>query len=100
MPTVPAEPVPVEAWVIWEDGVEELVRGHAVAVDAACRQGSVGCPSIPAPNLGLGRSCGAFIGRSHLGIDFTMLGRSLELLEAKRGSPPNPNEAKIANGSG
>jgi hypothetical protein len=29
--TVPAEPVRVEAWVTWEDGVEELVRGHAVA---------------------------------------------------------------------
>jgi hypothetical protein len=31
VPTVPEEPVPVQAWVIWEDGVEELVRGHAVA---------------------------------------------------------------------
>jgi hypothetical protein len=30
-PTVPAEPVPVRAWVIWEDGVEEQVTGQAVA---------------------------------------------------------------------
>ena len=31
VPTMPAEPVPVQAWVMWEDGVEEFVRGHAVA---------------------------------------------------------------------
>ena len=30
-PTTPAEPMPVRAWVIWEDGVEEQVTGHAVA---------------------------------------------------------------------
>lgn len=30
-PTVPAEPIRVQAWVVWEDGDEEVVRGHAVA---------------------------------------------------------------------
>ena len=29
--TAAAEPVRVSAWVVWEDGVEELVVGHAVA---------------------------------------------------------------------
>jgi hypothetical protein len=29
--TTPAVPAPVNAWIVWEDGVEELVRGHAVA---------------------------------------------------------------------
>jgi hypothetical protein len=31
-------------------------------------------------------------------MDFTVLGRSLELPEGKRRSPPTPKEAKIANG--
>ena len=26
-----AVPQPVNAWIVWEDGVEELVQGHAVA---------------------------------------------------------------------
>jgi hypothetical protein len=30
-PTVPLEPVPVRAWVLWEDGEEEQVHGHAIA---------------------------------------------------------------------
>ena len=30
-PTVPADPVPVQAWVMWEDGVEELVAGTPFA---------------------------------------------------------------------
>ena len=29
--TIPAEPIPVLAWVIWEDGVEELVSALATA---------------------------------------------------------------------
>ncbi len=29
--TTPAVPHPVRAWVLWEDGVEELVAGQAVA---------------------------------------------------------------------
>jgi hypothetical protein len=29
--TAAAEPVRVSAWVVWEDGVEELVVGHAIA---------------------------------------------------------------------
>ena len=29
--TTPAEPAPVRAWIVWEDGVEELVVGQAVA---------------------------------------------------------------------
>ena len=29
--TTSASPVPVRAWVVWEDGVEELVEGVAVA---------------------------------------------------------------------
>jgi hypothetical protein len=36
-PTVPAEPVPVQAWIMWEDGVEELVRGHAAWTPRAVR---------------------------------------------------------------
>ena len=27
----PAVPLPVNAWILWEDGVEELVQAHAVA---------------------------------------------------------------------
>ena len=27
----PAAPQRVQAWVLWEDGVEELVQGHAIA---------------------------------------------------------------------
>ncbi len=46
-PTVPADPVPGQAWVMWEDGVEELVRGHAVCVDSASRDSSMGCASAP-----------------------------------------------------
>ncbi len=29
--TTPAEPAAVRAWIVWEDGVEELVVGQAVA---------------------------------------------------------------------
>jgi len=29
--TLPTEPVPVEAWITWEDGVEEQVHGQAIA---------------------------------------------------------------------
>jgi hypothetical protein len=29
--TTPTVPAPVSAWVLWEDGVEELVPGHAIA---------------------------------------------------------------------
>ena len=29
--TTPVVSAPVNAWVLWEDGVEELVPGHAVA---------------------------------------------------------------------
>ena len=29
--STPAIPQPVQAWVLWEDGVEELVQGHAIA---------------------------------------------------------------------
>ncbi len=29
--TLANEPVRVTAWILWEDGVEELVVGHAVA---------------------------------------------------------------------
>ena len=29
--TAAPEPVRVTAWIVWEDGVEELVVGHAVA---------------------------------------------------------------------
>lgn len=29
--TTAGEPVRVSAWIVWEDGVEELVVGHAVA---------------------------------------------------------------------
>jgi hypothetical protein len=29
--TQPQAPTPVTAWVLWEDGVEELVSGQAVA---------------------------------------------------------------------
>jgi hypothetical protein len=29
--TTAVEPVRVTAWILWEDGVEELVVGHAVA---------------------------------------------------------------------
>ena len=27
----PAVPQRVQAWILWEDGVEELVQGHAIA---------------------------------------------------------------------
>ena len=27
----PAAPQRVQAWILWEDGVEELVQGHAIA---------------------------------------------------------------------
>ncbi len=26
-----AEPAPVKAWILWEDGVEELITGQAIA---------------------------------------------------------------------
>lgn len=29
--TAAKEPVPVTAWIVWEDGVEELIVGHAIA---------------------------------------------------------------------
>lgn len=29
--TTAAQPARVMAWVVWEDGVEELVRAHAIA---------------------------------------------------------------------
>ena len=29
--STPAVPQPVQAWILWEDGVEELVQGHATA---------------------------------------------------------------------
>jgi len=29
--STPAVPRPVSAWIVWEDGVEELVPAHAVA---------------------------------------------------------------------
>ena len=29
--STPAVPQRVQAWVLWEDGVEELVQGHAIA---------------------------------------------------------------------
>ena len=41
------DPVRVSAWIVWEDGVEELIVGHAVAwtARAPCRFGS-GCRLI------------------------------------------------------
>jgi hypothetical protein len=53
-PTVPAEPVPVRAWVIWEDGVEEQVTGQAVAWTPARRSSALGTPPAPERDLGLG----------------------------------------------
>ena len=37
--TTPREPVPVEAWILWEDGVEECVGAaeHTVAVSWTSR---------------------------------------------------------------
>lgn len=29
--TTAASPAAVRAWIIWEDGVEELISGHAIA---------------------------------------------------------------------
>ena len=29
--STPAVPQPVQAWILWEDGVEELVQAHAIA---------------------------------------------------------------------
>ncbi|MEP7194703.1 MAG: hypothetical protein ABI903_17790 [Actinomycetota bacterium] len=29
--SAPAVPTPVRAWILWEDGAEELVQGHAIA---------------------------------------------------------------------
>jgi hypothetical protein len=31
MVTTAAVPQPVHAWILWEDGVEELVQAHAIA---------------------------------------------------------------------
>jgi len=42
--TSAGEPVRVTAWILWEDGVEELVVGHAVAWTPRAVQVRFGVP--------------------------------------------------------
>jgi len=54
------EPLRVSAWVIWEDGVEELVVGHAVAGPLGpSRSGSASRPTSTKPGSGLAPSPGS-----------------------------------------
>ena len=39
-----SEPVRVTAWIVWEDGVEELIVGHAIAWTSRAVQIRFGVP--------------------------------------------------------
>lgn len=48
------EPVRVSAWIVWEDGVEELLVGHASGVDAPSRASPVWDTAASTRNVGVG----------------------------------------------
>jgi hypothetical protein len=43
--SAPAVPQRVEAWILWEDGVEELVQGRAIAWTRRAVRVRFGAPS-------------------------------------------------------
>ena len=50
-----SEPVRVTAWIIWEDGVEELIVGHAIAWTSRAVADPLRRATPPVRDLGLGR---------------------------------------------
>jgi len=50
----PAVPQRVQAWVLWEDGVEELVQAQAIAWTKRAVRGQVRSSTPPTRGVGLG----------------------------------------------
>ena len=51
------EPVRVSAWIVWEDGVEELLVGSRSGVDAPCGTSPVWGAAASIRNMGVGWRC-------------------------------------------
>ena len=46
--STPAVPQRVRAWILWEDGVEELVPAQCDCLDQTGGPGEIWCPALPA----------------------------------------------------